>query len=354
MNIANLRNKIDALDKKILKLLSSRANTAKAIGHLKAKDNKEFYAPAREKKVLTGIVKQNKGPLSNFAVEIIYREILNACRSLESKIKVAYFGPEATFTHQAAIKNFGAGAEYIPATSISDVFTEVERGRADYGVVPIENSTEGMVNHTLDMFIESDLTICAEISMKIEECLLSQSGDIKDVKLVVSYLQPLAQCRNWLEENLPGVPLKEMSSTTQAAIYAAKNKSAAAVASSAAAKIYNLSIVARGIEDSRENYTRFLVISRFPAKRSGMDKTSIMFSIKDRVGALHDMLMTFKKNNVNLSKIESRPTKKKAWEYIFFIDMVGHSSEKRIQNALKAIEKNCVFLKILGSYPRAD
>lgn len=354
MQINKFRNKIDALDKKILNLLTKRANVAKQIGRLKVTNNKEFYVPHREKMVISKVLKNNKGPLTNFALEVIYREILNACRSLESKIKVAYFGPEATFTHQAALKNFGAGADYIAEKSISDVFTEVEKNRADYGVIPVENSTEGMVSHTLDMFIDSDLTICAEISMRIEECLLSRSGNLKDVKLVVSHIQPIAQCRNWLEENLHGVPVKEMSSTTQAAIYASKNSGVAAIASNAAAKIYKLDIIAKGIEDSKENYTRFLVVSSHKAKRSGMDKTSIMFSIKDRVGALHDMLMSFKKNNVNLTKIESRPTKKKAWEYIFFIDLVGHSSEKKIQAALRDIEKNCVFLKVLGSYPRAD
>ncbi|MCB4791398.1 MAG: prephenate dehydratase [Elusimicrobia bacterium] len=354
MQINKFRDKIDILDKKILNLLNKRAGLAKAIGRLKTKQNKEFYVPHREKMVISQILHKNKGPLTDFALEVIYREILNACRSLESKIKVAYFGPEATFTHQAALKNFGASVDYVAVKSIPDVFLEVEKNRADYGVVPVENSTEGMVNHTLDMFIESDLIICAELSMRIEECILSKSGRLKDVRLVVSNPQPLAQCRNWLEINLPGVPVREMLSTTQAAIFASKHKEVAAIASSAAAKIYNLEIIEKGIEDSKENYTRFLVISKHPAKKSGTDKTSVMFSIKDRVGALHDMLMSFKKNKVNLSKIESRPTKKKAWEYIFFIDMVGHIEEKRIQKALNEIEKNCMFLKVLGSYPRAD
>jgi chorismate mutase/prephenate dehydratase len=267
---------------------------------------------------------------------------------------VAYFGPEATFTHQAALKNFGPEAEYVPVKSIADVFTEVEKNRADYGVVPIENSTEGIVSHTLDMFIDSDTVICAEISMQIEQCLLSRTGNMKDVKLVVSHVQPIAQCRNWLEENLPGIPVKEMVSTSHAAKHALDNRSVAAIASYAAAKLYHLEVIARSIEDSRENYTRFLVIGRDQSKRSGHDKTSMMFSIKDRVGGLHDMLMAFKKNGINLTKIESRPTKKKAWQYIFFVDFIGHISEKKVQKALEELKDNCPFVKILGSYPRAE
>lgn len=356
MEIDDWRKKIDELDRHILESLNKRASLAKEIGHLKNKTGKDFYIPHREKNVITNIINHNKGKLlANSAVEAIYREILNACRSLETRLKVAFFGPEATFTHQAALKNFGAATDYIPVKSIGDVFTEVERMRADYGVVPVENSTEGVVNHTLDMFIESDLVICAEINMQIEECLLSKCSKISDVKRIYSHFQPLAQSRNWLEQNLPGVPVVEMtSSTSEAAKIAAREKGSAAIASRVAANMYKLDILASGIEDNRENFTRFLVIGRSPADVSGHDKTSIMFSIKDKVGALHDMLNSFKKEKINLTKIESRPTKKKAWEYIFFIDFIGHISEPKVQRALKQLEKNCMFLKVLGSYPRAE
>ncbi|MBN1621928.1 MAG: prephenate dehydratase [Endomicrobiales bacterium] len=354
ININTIRKKIDSLDRQILNTINKRAGLAKEIGKLKVKNNKEFYAPHREKKIVKGLIKKNKGPLTSFSIDVIFREILNACRSLESKIKVAYLGPEATFSHQAALKNFGAEAQYVAVKSIADVFTEVEKKRANYGVVPIENSTEGVVNHTLDMFIESDLVICAEISMPIELCLLSKSGVEEDIKTIVSLSQPLAQCRNWLEENFPGIPVKEVSSTAEAANHAAKNRSIAAVASSTAAKLYRLEIIARGIEDSRENYTRFLVIGRNHPKRSGHDKTSIMFSIKDRVGGLHDMLMSFKKHNINLTKIESRPTKKKAWQYIFFVDFIGHTSEKKVKTAFHELELKSPFVKVMGSYPRAE
>ncbi|MHB9154748.1 MAG: prephenate dehydratase [Endomicrobiales bacterium] len=354
MELEKLRSRIDEVDRRMLALLNRRASLARQVGKLKARAGQDFYIPHREKKIVSGLLKENRGPLSALALESIYREILNACRSLESRLKISYFGPEATFTHQAALKNFGTSAEYLPVKSITDVFSEVEKNRADYGVVPIENSTEGVVNHTLDMFIESDLVICAEISMEIELCLLSQSGDRKAVKKIYSHSQPLAQSRKWLEENLPGVPVIEMSSTSQAAKRAAREKNAAAVASKAASVLYHLAVAARGIEDSRENYTRFLVIGRNPALMSGQDKTSVMFSIKDRVGALQGMLMPFKKHKINLTKIESRPTKKKAWEYIFFIDFLGHVSEPRVQKALERLSRNCFFLKVLGSYPRAE
>lgn len=354
MKLDELREKIDGVDRKILDLLSKRAGFVKQVGSLKVKTGTDFYVPHREKKILASIVKNNPGPLPAASVAAIYREILNACRSLESRIKVAYFGPEATFTHQAALKNFGAGANLIPVASITDVFTEVGKNRADYGVVPVENSTEGMVSHTLDMFIDSDLRICSEISMQIELCLLARVSKLSDIKRVCSFSQPLGQCRNWLEEMLPGIPVIETSSTAEAARRAATEKGTAAVASQAAAVLYNLDVLVRGIEDSKENFTRFLIIGRSQAMPSGQDKTSALLSIKDKVGALHDILTAFKRNGINLTKIESRPTKKRAWEYIFFVDFEGHVNDPRVQKCLKQLEPHCVFLKVLGSYPRAE
>ena len=354
MDINDLRKKIDALDKDILDLLNSRASLAKDIGKLKGRTGSDFYVPNREKKIILELARKNKGPLPTSAVSSVYREIFNVCRSLESRLNIAYFGPEGTFTHQAARKNFGATSLYVASKSIPDVFTEVEKDRVDYGVVPIENSTEGIVNHTLDMFIESDLIISSEISMQIEECLLSVSGRKKDVKKVYSFPTAIAQCRNWLEDNLPGAQVIEVSSTSEAARRAAKEKDAAAIASEAAAALYGLDIVEKGIEDTKENYTRFLVIGKKEAGASGHDKTSILFSVKDKVGVLHDMLVPFKKYKINLTKIESRPTKKRAWEYIFFRDFLGHSSETRIKKALSELSRHCMFMKILGSYPRAE
>ena len=354
MKLEDLRKKIDAADDRILRLLNARASLARRVGTLKQKTGQDFYIPHREKKIIAGLLTRNSGPLSPESIESIYREILNACRSLESRLKVAYFGPEATFTHQAALKNFGTAAIYMPVTSIADVFMEVEKERADYGVVPIENSTEGVVNHTLDMFMDADLQICSEISMPIEQCLLSRSGESKRVKKVYSHPQALVQCRNWLKEHLPGVPVIETSSTSAAARRVLREKDSAAISSYAAAQLYKLEVIARGIEDSPENFTRFLVIGRSSAEYSGHDKTSIMFSLKHKVGALHDMLSAFKKYGINMTKIESRPSRKRAWEYLFFVDFLGHISEKRIQTALKGLSAHCASLKVLGSYPKAD
>ncbi len=354
MVLKKLRSQVDTLDSKLLQLLNQRAQLVKQIGKIKSLNNKQYYAPEREREILSQITKNNQGPLSSKAVQEIFSEILHTCRSLEKRLKIAYFGPEATFTHLAAIKNFGKSAEYISRKSIADVFTEVEKGRADYGVVPIENSTEGVVNHTLDMFIESDLKICAETFLEISHYLLSQTGNLKKIKRVYSHPQALAQCRNWLEDHLVNAELVETASTAGAAQRVKKESAAAAIAGNLAAELYGLKIVASRIEDRSDNFTRFLVISEnFPAP-SGIDKTSILFSIKDRIGALHDMLVPFKKNNINLTKIESRPTKKKAWEYIFFVDFIGHLSEKNVQKALSELKEQCLSLKILGSYPCAE
>ena len=354
MDINEIRKKIDLLDKDILDFLNKRAALAKDIGRLKDKSGSDFYVPNREKKIILELARKNKGPLPTSAVSSVYREIFNVCRSLESRLKIAYFGPEGTFTHQAALKNFGGTARYVSSKTITDVFTEVEKDRVNYGVVPIENSTEGIVNHTLDMFIESDLVISSEISMQIEECLLSISGRKKDVKKVYSFPTAIGQCRNWLEKNLPGVPVIEVSSTSEAARRAVKEKDVAAIASEAAAGLYGLEIIEKGIEDTKENYTRFLVIGKKEAGASGRDKTSILFSVKDKVGVLHDMLAPFKKYKISLTKIESRPTKKRAWQYIFFIDFLGHVSEPRIKKALHELSSHCLFMKMLGSYPRAE
>jgi chorismate mutase / prephenate dehydratase len=252
------------------------------------------------------------------------------------------------------MKQFGRAADYRPGKSIADVFDDVEKARADYGVVPIENSTEGVVNHTLDMFLESDLVICAEREDAISHYLLASQESLKKVKAVYSHPQALAQCRRWLETHLRTVPVHEAASTADAAAHAALDVSAAAIASPLAAEIYNLKTLASRIEDSRHNMTRFLVIGKKTASPSGRDKTSLLLSIKDRVGALHDLLMVFQTEKINLTKIESRPTKKKAWEYVFFIDAEGHISDDPVRRALDKLKEHCVFLKVLGSYPRGD
>lgn len=353
MSLQNLRKQIDKIDSIILKLLNERIEIALAIKKLKIKNGLEPYTPDREKALLERLTEQNKGILKKDSVIAIFREIMSAALAVERPLKVAYLGPAATFTHLASLKKFGSSVVYIPQNSISDVFSEIGKGRVDYGVVPIENSIEGAINHTLDMFIDSDLKICSEISLTISHNLLSNTT-VKRIKKVYSNPQVFAQCRSWLEANLSNVELIEVSSTTKAAELASKSKSAAAIASIVASRIYRLKIIAERIEDYTDNVTRFLVIGNSIPNSTRDDKTSVMFSIKDRVGALHNMLSPFKKNGINLTKIESRPSKKKAWDYYFFVDFSGHVSDAKVKKALDELAKECTFFKILGSYPVSE
>ncbi len=353
-NLNLIRKHIDKIDDGILDLLLKRAGLAKKIWQVKSETGQGVYSSTREREILDRLLSKKLAPLSQDDVESIFQEIINASRNVQKKLRISYFGPEATFTHQAALKHFGKGSQMIPQKSISDVFIEVEKGRADFGVVPIENSTEGVVNHTLDMFMNSDLVICAEREEPISHFLLSPSGEISKIKRVYSFPQALAQCRNWIQSHLPKAEIFESASTADAALQASLDASAAAVASQLAAKIYNLRVVAAGIEDYKENFTRFLVIGKHSPARSGNDKTSILLSIKDRVGALNDILSVFKKYGLNLTKIESRPTKRKAWEYLFFVDFTGHQSDPHIQKALAELKRSCLTVKILGSYPKND
>jgi chorismate mutase/prephenate dehydratase len=350
-SLERVRRRIDTLDDHLLKLLGERGRLAKEIGRIKAKKGETVLAASRESEILGRLASNNKGPLSPEAVNDIFQTIFSSCRAIQKRVTVAYFGPEATFTHQAAIKHFGRDCEFVGMPSIADVFYEVERKRADYGVVPVENSTEGVVNHTLDMFMESDLKIIAERGELISQNLLSVSGRLKDVKTVYSHAQALAQCRKWLDTHLPGVALHSSASTSDAAVHATLDGSSAAIASRLAGQMYNLKPIALGLEDSVNNATRFLIIGHTSPEATGRDRTSIMLSIKDRVGALYDILQPFRAAGVNLTKIESRPTKKKAWQYVFFVDFIGHQSDPKVKNALKGLAKDTVSLKILGSYP---
>ncbi|GAB4389838.1 MAG: prephenate dehydratase [Thermodesulfovibrionales bacterium] len=349
-----LRKKIDKVDEEILDALNRRAGIVLDVARIKRDNKAEFYSPKREKEILERLTRLNGGPFPNDALKLIYREILSASLSLEEPLKVACLGPLATFSHLAALRHFGSSASFLPCESIRGVFEAVDTGRAEYGVVPIENSTEGVVNYTLDMFMDYDLKISSEAMLEISLNLLSKSGDRSKIKKIYSLPQPAAQCRGWLESNMPHVPVLDASSTANAAETASQEEDAAAIASELAAKIYDLHFVERHIEDKRHNVTRFLVIAKgFPPK-SGNDKTSIMFSVKDKPGALYDILQPFKKAKINLTKIESRPSKRKAWEYIFFVDMEGHMEDRRLKKAIEAVKEECLFLKVLGSYPRGD
>jgi len=351
-NLNSLRSEIDGIDSKIIDLVNRRGRASQSIGEIKKAKGQAVYSPDRESQIYKRIVGKNKGPLADGSVKAIYREIMSACLSLEQPLTVAYLGPAMTFTHQVSLKKFGSSVDYLACDSISDVFSNVAKGSADYGVVPIENSTEGAINHTLDMFIDSPMVICSEAYLRIRHSLMSRANSIKAINKIYSNPQVFGQCRKWIEKNVPNAKLKDVTSTARAAEIASKSRDSACIASDLAAKKYNLKVIARSIEDSASNVTRFLVIgSQIPAP-SGRDKTSVMFSVKDKPGVLHDMLNSFKKNGVNLTKIESRPSKQKLWKYYFFVDMDGHLEDRKIKKSLKDLEKKCHFVKVLGSYPK--
>jgi len=351
--LQQLRSKIDEIDSKLVRLLNDRTKLVLEIGKIKHASGGEIYAPDREEAVFRGVIGKNTGPLTNDSLRAIYREVMSSALALEKPLVIAYLGPEATYSHMASVRKFGASLRYEPMPSIADVFTEVAKGRADYGVVPIENSTEGAVTHTYDMFTDSELKICAQILLPIRHNLMAACPRDQIQKLY-SIAQVFAQCRQWLQVNMPHVELVEVSSSTRAAEIARDEPNTGALASALAAEKYGLTIHDANIQDSSENVTRFLVIGRKYPARTGNDKTSMMFCTQDRVGALHDSLATFKRHKINLTKIESRPSKKKAWEYYFFVDCTGHCDDARVKKALAELAKHTMFVKILGSYPNVN
>src|SRR5689334_12784163 len=353
MTIPEHRKAIDKLDLHIVKLLNERTKHVLAIGEIKLKAGEEIYAPHRERAVLQRTCRQNQGPITNESLRAIYREIMSSALSLEKSMVIAYFGPEATFTHQAAIRRFGASLRYVPQKTIGDVFAEVSRNRADYGVVPVENSTEGVVTHTLDMFVDSDLKVVSQIVLPVQQCLLSNSPRSK-IKKLYSHPQSLGQCRGWIQANLPKVEIIETSSNARSAEFAAKEKGTAAIAGILAAEKYGLDVLDYDIQDNAANATRFLVLGRQCSPPTGRDRTSIMISVTDKVGALHSALAAFRRYRINMTKIESRPSKRKAWEYFFFIDCDGHVQDRKVENAIRHLGEHCNFVKVLGSFPNSE
>ncbi|MDI6703175.1 MAG: prephenate dehydratase [bacterium] len=351
MGLKELRDEIDRIDEEILSLLNKRVEVVLKIKEAKRKKGLATYNPPREKEVYKRLLEKARGPFPHSGIIPVYREIMSACLFAEAPLKVAYLGPEATFTHLAAKERFGSQPEFVPKRSIQDVFIEVEKGRANYGVVPVESSTEGAVTHTLDMFIDSDLKIYSEILLEVSHSLLSNT-ELSKITEIYSHPHAFSQTKGWLESNLKGVPCIEVSSTSEGAKMAAKKKNGAAIASTLAAEIYGLKIIAKGIEDNPKNITRFLVIGKDISEKTSNDKTSILFSVKDRVGALYSMLEPFARHGVNLTKIESRPSKRQPFEYVFFLDLQGHIKDKNVKEALKDLEERCLFLKVLGSYPK--
>jgi len=351
--MAALRRKIDALDEQVLALLNQRLEVAGQIGLVKSAAREPVLDAARENQVLNRLTSLNQGPLTASDVSAVFREVMSAARKLQRPASAAYFGPEGTFTHLAALKYFGQATELKPASSIKDVFDTVERGRADFGVVPIENSTEGVVNYTLDLLNTTDLKLCGEVYLEIAHYLVSASGSRQGIERVYSHPQPLAQCRDWLSKNMPGIPLLEASSTAHAAGIAKADPKAAAVTPLLAARIHGLNILEEHIEDNPRNYTRFAVLGRQECAPTGADKTSILFSTEDVPGALHSALAPFAKRGINLTKLESRPIKAQAWRYIFFVDLEGHATEAAVTETIDELKGCCRFVKLLGSYPKA-
>jgi chorismate mutase/prephenate dehydratase len=356
-DLAQIRDSIDSVDARIHALLNERARFAQLVGISKTKSGKavDFYRPEREADVLRKALKRNKGPLRDEEIARLFREIMSACLAQQEPLKVAFLGPEGTFTQAAVLKHFGSSVRALPLAAIDEVFHEVEGGIADFGVVPIENSSEGTVNHTLDMFLSSGLKICGEVELRIHHCLMGRMSGISDVKRVCAHPQALAQCRGWLDEQLPDVERVPVSSNAEGARRARDERGTAAIASRAAAEIYGLTLLANEIEDRPDNTTRFLVVGRKLFSPSGADRTTLLVSASDTddAGALFRLLQPLSEHRVNMTRIESRPSRKRKWDYVFFIDIEGHVSDPPVSKALAALEGRASLFKVLGSYPRA-
>ncbi|GKW49292.1 prephenate dehydratase [Halomonas sp. NCCP-2165] len=349
-----LRQRIDSLDSDILRLISERAQAAQQVAQVKtAADPKAvFYRPEREAQVLRRIMELNPGPLDSEEMARLFREIMSACLALEQPVKVAYLGPEGTFTQQAALKHFGDSAVSLPMAAIDEVFREVEAGAANYGVVPVENSTEGVINHTLDSFVDSSIRICGEVVLRIHHHLLVSSTTRQDkVSRIYSHPQSFAQCRKWLDAHYPGAERVPVASNAEAAKLIKTEWHSAAIAGDMAAKLYDLEKIAEKIEDRPDNSTRFLVIGNQDVPLSGDDKTSIVVAMRNQPGALHDLLEPFHRHQIDLTRLETRPSRSGVWNYVFFIDFKGHRDEPRVAAVLEEVQQRAAELKVLGSYP---
>ncbi len=353
--LRSIRDRIDALDEQIQGLITERAKLAQDVARVKlaAGETALFYRAEREAQVLRRIKERNQGPLPDAAMARLFREIMSACLALEQPMTVAYLGPQGTFSEEAVLKHFGHAVITAPQAAIDEVFREVEAGSADYGVVPVENSTEGAVNITLDLLLRTSLTICGEVELRIHDHLMTRAPDMASVRRVYSHGQSLAQCREWLDSNLPNVERIPVSSNSEAARLAAEEEGAAAVAGAAAAELYGLDIIARNIEDCPNNTTRFLILGREGVPPSGEDKTALLVSTRNRPGALFKLLEPLARNGVSMTRIESRPSRQGMWDYVFFVDIEGHQEEPGLRQAIADLEDNASLFKVLGSFPKA-
>lgn len=354
VDLPELRQGIDRIDDAIHDLLMERAELVLQVGHLKGKNHEApFYRPEREAQIHNRLTRRHQGPLPVAAVHRIFREIISASLSLEKQLVVAYLGPEATHTHQAGLKHFGSSCRLMAARSIEELFREVEVGRADYGVVPVEHSTEGMETHTLDCFVDSPLHICAEVLLPVSHNLLTNAPHLQEVTVIYGHYQALADCRHWLERHMAAMPQVAMESTAQALETARREPGAAAIGGVYAADNYGLTLLVEHIEDQGINENRFLVIGQHEPAPSGRDKTSLMFSMQDHPGFLYRVLGIFAEKSINLTRVESRPSRRRPWDYLFFVELEGHQGDEAIRPAIHELARlPGVFTKILGSYPR--
>lgn len=346
-----LREKIDAIDAAILDLLNQRARVAQEVGHVKAETNAPVFRPEREAQVLRNMAAQNTGPLLNDDIQLIFREVMSACRALERRVVVAFLGPVGTFSEQAVYKQFGRAIEALPCISIDEVFRATEAGTADFGVVPIENSTEGAVNRTLDLLLQTSLAISGELAIAVQHSLMSKSGTMDGVTRICAHSQALAQCQTWLNQHYPNVERQAVASNAEAARMASEDVSVAAIASEIAGHQYNLGIVSVHIQDDPHNRTRFAVIGRLRTTPSGKDQTSLVLATPNKAGAVYNLLAPLSKHSVSMTRFESRPARTGNWEYYFYVDVEGHAMDAKVQAAMAELNENAAFFKILGSYP---
>jgi chorismate mutase/prephenate dehydratase len=353
--LAEIRNRIDEIDAEVQVLVSERAQCAAKVAEIKQQQGEttHFYRPEREAQVLRMVQQRNQGPLSNEAIGGIFREIMSACLALEKPLKVAFLGPEGTYTHAAAVKHFGKRIQTEPVASIEEVFRLVEAGGADFGVAPVENSTEGVINHTLDLMMQSALLISGEVTLRIRHNLLSNEKELKSIERVYSHQQSFAQCRLWLDKHLPNAERVATSSNAEGALLAREHPKSAAIAGQLAAGLYDMPVLNADIEDEPDNTTRFVVIGKHQPPPSGSDRTSLLVFAHNRPGSLFNLLKPLAERNISMSNIESRPSRRGVWEYVFFVDIDGHCQDPRIAEAIAEIEQASAMVKVLGSYPKA-
>ena len=348
-----LRQQIDAIDAEILALLNRRAKIAQEVGHVKAETNAPVFRPEREAQVLLKVAERNPGPLQGGDVQTIFREVMSACRALEKRVTVAYLGPAGTFSEQAVYQQFGHAVEGLPCVSIDEVFRATEAGTADFGVAPIENSSEGVINRTLDLLLQTTLNISGEVSIPVHHSLMTKEGTMAGIARICAHSQALAQCNAWLNQHYPNIERQAVASNAEAARMASENEAVAAIAGEMAAQKYDLQIVSANIQDDPHNRTRFAVVGRLQNGASGKDQTSLVLSVANKAGAVYKLLAPLAKHGVSMTRFESRPARMGAWEYYFYVDVEGHAADDKVAKALDELQQNAAFYKLLGSYPRS-